>query len=691
MEFRIADTFTESLARLRTDEQAAAKTTAFDLQINPANPGMQFHRLDKVKDKNFWSVRVSRDIRLIVHKSDESLLLCYVDHHDPAYRWAERRRIERHPKTGAMQIVEIRERVIEIEIPKYVEVETPPCPKPLLFAEVAEDELLAFGVPPEWLKDVKNANEDSLLDLSDHLPAEAAEALLNLATGTIPTRPVPVAVGADPFEHPDALRRFRGIDNVEELQRAMEFPWEKWIVFLHPAQRETITRSYGGPARVAGSAGTGKTVVALHRAAQLAKANTDSKVLLTTFSIALARSLRRKLDCLIGNEPTVQNRIAVRAIDEVGIEQYEAAFGTPKVLTPKMLRTLLKTASDAAMPHPYGLAFLESEWNEVVDAWQLDTWETYRDVPRLGRKSRLGEKQRQTLWSIFDAVRKDMKERGLVTIPMVFAAATQHTAPGGKPPADYVVVDEAQDISVPQLRFLAAVAGGKENGLFFAGDLGQRIFQTPFSWASLGVDVRGRSQTLRINYRTSHQIRQQADRLLQSEVADVDGIIESRKGTVSVFNGPDPTIQVVESPQEETATIAAWLKERIAEGVQPHEIGIFVRSDAELPRARAAVAEAVLTAIELDDRIDTSPGSVSICTMHLAKGLEFRAVVVGACDDEIVPLQGRIQAVADDADLEEIYNTERQLLYVACTRARDNLLITGVKPASEFLDDLCEK
>ena len=688
MDFRIAETFTDSLARLTGDEQAAAKTTAFDLQMNPANPGMQYHKLDRAKDKNFWSIRVSRDIRIIVHRTDESLLLCYVGHHDPAYRWAERRKIERHPKTGVMQVVEIRERVVEIEIPKYVEVEQATQPKPLLFANSSDDELLSYGVPQDWLKDVKAVNEDSLLDLAGHLPAEAAEALLNLATGTIPTRPVPVAAGADPFKHPDALRRFRVMDNAEELQRAMDYPWEKWIVFLHPAQRETVTRSYSGPARVAGSAGTGKTVVALHRAAHLARTNANAKVLLTTFSIALARSLRRKLTCLVGNEPAVHERVSVRAIDEVGIEQYEAAFGTPKPLTPKMLRTLLKTASDAEMPHPYGLAFLESEWNEVVDAWQIDSWEAYRDVPRLGRKTRLGEKQRQTLWAIFEHVRKDMRERGLVTIPMVFAAATQHIAEGAKPPADYVVVDEAQDISVPQLRYLAAIASQKKDGLFFAGDLGQRIFQTPFSWASLGVDVRGRSQTLRINYRTSHQIRQQADRLLHSELADVDGNVESRKGTVSVFNGPTPTIRVAESTESEREVIAKWLREKTTEGVKPHEIGIFVRSEAELPRAKAAVAEAGMKSAELDDRSDLPPDVVSVCTMHLAKGLEFRVVVVAACDDEIVPSQARIQAVADDADLEEVYNTERHLLYVACTRARDSLLITGVDPASEFLDDL---
>jgi len=238
------------------------------------------------------------------------------------------------------------------------------------------------------------------------------------------------------------------------------------------------------------------------------------------------------------------------------------------------------------------------------------------------------------------------------------------------------------------LRFLAALGASSQDGLFFAGDLGQRIFQPPFSWKSLGVDVRGRSPALRINYRTSHQIRRQANRLLPPELADVDGIVENRRGTVSVFNGPDPSVHVFDSEDQETDAVATWLSKRQAEGLQAHEIGVFVRSAAQLPRARAAVEAAGLKALGLQDSFDTQTGRVSICTMHLAKGLEFRAVVVMACDDEIVPLQERIEAVADDADLEEVYNTERHLLYVACTRARDHLLVTSVDPASEFLDDL---
>ena len=295
MDFRIADTFTDSLARLTGDEQKAVKTTAFDLQVNPAGPGLSFHKLEKAKDKNFWSVRVSSDIRLIVHKTEGSLLLCYVNHHDKAYDWAERRKLETHPKTGAAQLVEIRETVKEVVVPVYVQTERPAPTKPRLFAETPEEELLGYGVPAEWMKDVRQATEDSLLLLADRLPAEAAEALLELATGGKPRVTKPAVPVTNPFDHPDAQRRFRVVTNVEELQHALDFPWEKWTVFLHPEQRQWVERDYAGPARVSGSAGTGKTIVALHRAAHLARTHPEARVLLTTFSDTLANALHTKL------------------------------------------------------------------------------------------------------------------------------------------------------------------------------------------------------------------------------------------------------------------------------------------------------------------------------------------------------------------------------------------------------------
>jgi superfamily I DNA/RNA helicase len=252
------------------------------------------------------------------------------------------------------------------------------------------------------------------------------------------------------------------------------------------------------------------------------------------------------------------------------------------------------------------------------------------------------------------------------------------------PPFDFIVVDEAQDIAVAQLRFLAAVGAHRPDALFFAGDLGQRIFQQPFSWLALGVDIRGRSKTLRVNYRTSHQIRTQADRLLGAEVTDADGNKEDRSHTISVFNGPVPDIRVLQSEKEEAAQVATWIREHAGKGVAPHEFGVFVRSASELDRAKAAVQAAGIPFKVLDEHVETTSGFISIGTMHLA-------MIVMACDDEIIPSQERIENIGDEGDLQEVYDTERHLLYVACTRARDYLLLTSIDPASEFLADLQTK
>jgi mRNA-degrading endonuclease RelE of RelBE toxin-antitoxin system len=698
MDFRIADTFTDSLSRLTGDEQKAVKTTAFDLQLNPANPGFSFHKLDKAKDKNFWSVRVNNDIRLIVHRTPGSLLLCYVDHHDKAYDWAERRKLETHPKTGAAQLVEIRETVQEILVPKYVEVQkSSPAKKPL-FTKVSDEELLGYGVPSEWMKDVRQATDDTLLALADHLPGEAAEALLELATGGRPALSYamagqvrePVALYGAPtaFDHPDAQRRFRVITNLEDLQRAFEFPWEKWTIFLHPEQRQWVERDYTGPARVSGSAGTGKTIVALHRAAFLARTNPDARVLLATFSDTLAHALHTKLRRLVGHEPRLAERIDVHSLNALSVRLYKSLVGPVKLASRGDVREMLREASKTVSGHKFSLYFLLTEWEQVVDAWQLGSWAAYRDVSRLGRKTRLPEAQRSVLWSIFEKVRDGLKARGVMTQAAVFTAIAAAMVKSKNPPFDFAVVDEAQDLSIAHLRFFAAMGAGRPNALFFAGDLGQRIFQQPFSWKALGVDIRGRSRTLRVNYRTSHQIRMQADRLLGPEVADVDGNVDDRKGTISVFNGPPPLIQIHKSEQDEIKAVGDWLSEHVRAGVAPHEFGVFVRSEAQLHRVRAAVEQAGIPFKVLDEHVETTSGYASISTMHLAKGLEFRAVAVMACDDEIIPLQERIEMVGDDADLQEVYDTERHLLYVACTRARDYLLVTSVAPASEFLDDL---
>ena len=690
MDFRIADTFTDSLARLTGDEQKAVKMTAFDLQINPANPGNRFHKLDKVKDKNFWSVRVTADIRLIVHKSQHSLLLCYVNHHDKAYEWAGRRRLETHPKTGAAQLVEIRETLKEVVVPVYVHQERPvptKTAKPSLFTGLSDEDLLGYGVPPEWLADVRQADEDSLLTLALRLPQEAAEALLQLATGGKPRISLPSSPVINPFEHPDAQRRFRVMNNVEELQRALDFPWEKWIVFLHPEQQQLVERAFNGPARVSGSAGTGKTIVALHRAVFLARKHPESRVLLATFSQTLAKALHTRVKRLLGNEPRLAERIEVQSLDVLGVRLFKLHVGKVEIATHAEVVALIRNASQKVGGHKFTLPFLVSEWTEVVDAWQLQSWEESRDVTRLGRKTRLSEPQRRMLWSIFEQSQLSLAETSRLTTASLFTRLGQTLKLAKHPPFDFAVVDESQDLAVFHLRFLASLGTKYPDSLFFAGDLGQRIFQQPFSWKSLGVDIRGRSRSLRINYRTSHQIRSHADRLLEPEVTDVDGNQETRADTVSVFNGPPPTVVVLGNMEAEEAEVAKWLEARQKEGVQPHEMGVFVRSSEQLDRATTAATKSRIPFRILDDNVETMAGHLSVGTMHLAKGLEFRAVVVMACDDEVIPLQSRIEAVGDDSDLREVYETERHLLYVACTRARDHLLVTAVEPASEFISD----
>lgn len=697
MNFLLADTFQAALAKLTNEEQKAVKLTVFDLQQDISNPGLQFHRIDKSKDPNFWSLRVNRDIRLIVHKTKSSFLVAYVAHHDDAYKWAERRRIDTHPRTGAAQIVEVRERVEEITIPKYVpdtseliKAVPEPAPKklPALFADLSEDQLLGVGVPEDWLEDIRNTTEDNFFDLADYIPAEAAEALLEYAsTGQLH---LPEASEeSDPFAHPDAQRRFRVMENVEELERALNYPWDKWAIYLHPAQQELVDTDYSGPARVSGSAGTGKTVVALHRAAHILKTDPNAKILLTTFSSPLSNALEHKLKLLMNNDPNLDHRVSVRPFEGIARELFTLINGhDPKIARQEHVSAALEQAANEIELTEFTDRFLASEWRFVIDAWQIDSLEAYARVPRLGRRNRLGNRQRERLWPVFERAREILAAQLRYTPATVCGQVAQYYTERNTKPFTHIIVDEAQDLGVPELKMISALAPQSSESLFFAGDLGQRIFQEPFSWLGLGIDIRGRSHTLKVNYRTSHQIRRSADRLLPASVRDVDGIEEDRRGTVSIFNGPEPEVMTYDSLEQEIAETASKIKKAISDGFPPEEIGVFVRSTAELSRARKAVKDSGNVALELSDRVEDRTGRLAIGTMHLAKGLEFRMVIVIACDDEILPDQDRIDTVADEVELDEVYETERHLFYVACTRAREKLIISGVKPESEFIADL---
>ena len=681
-----ASTFADALAKLSHNEQKQVKITTVDLMIDPKGAGLSLERLNRAGDDKVWSARVSQDLRIILRRDGDDDLLAYVGHHDDAYRWAERRKFIPHERTGAMQIVEVveREEARPLVYAGRRDGEGAPPAGEIVqpFWALSDDQMLDVGVPRDWLQPVREMAESEIDTLFARLPAEAAEALYDFATGGKLEDHIvkPAEPGADPFAHPDAQRRFRVLDNVEELQAALDAPFEKWAVFLHPIQRELVQRKVTGPTRITGSAGTGKTIVALHRAVHLAERNATASVLLTTFSQELADALTAKLDILTQAQPELRDRITVRPLDGAAVKLYTEQFGHPNRATSSQIRAMIADATAAGLGGDLTPQFLLEEWDELVGAWGVTDADSYATIPRIGRRTRLGPHQREAAWAVFEAVRQSLSERGLVTWSMIYGRLTDWLRSGGALPFDRVVVDEAQDLTVAQVRFLAEVGRDCAEALFLAGDIGQRIFRLPFSWAKLGLDVRGRSHSLKVNYRTSHQIRAMADRLLPPSIADLDGVEEGRRGTVSIFDGPVPQVHLASGEDEEIGCVAAWLQDCVAAAIPPGEIGVLVRSSDELRRAHRALEKAALAS--------ESGGGPVAAVMHDAKGLEFRAVAVIACDEDVLPDPRRLAAIGDVAEMESVYETERHLLYVACTRARDRLLVSGVSPGSEFLDDL---
>jgi len=685
-QFYLADTFRDSLARMPANEQALVKQTKYDIEDDWTAPGLSLERVTKNRhDDRFWACRVSRGTRIILHRDGEVVVFCYVDRHDDAWRWAENRRLAPHPETGALQLVEVVERIEERVTVK----DGPPRP----WVSRSDAELARCAVPEECYLDVRAATEESILDLGDRLPQEAIENLIELNAGRLPRSPVRVdhdGRTVRPIDHPDARRRFRLVGDAEDLHAALDGAWDRWATYLHPSQRDAAERDWNGPARVTGSAGTGKSIVAVHRAVNLARRNPNARVLLTTFSPLLAKSLADKVRILSMNQPRLMERIEIAPLDDVMVRLYRARIGAFKGASVEDVVEAVETSP----PYPatgLAAAFVAAEWIEVVDAWGITDEDGYMRVPRLGRRQRLTQAQRRLLWPVFVDVGGRLAARGTVGLGHAYARVAESEAASDKRTYDHVIVDEAQDLSAAQLRLLAVFGAGRPNGLFLAGDIGQRIFRLPFSWTGMGVSIQGRSRRLRVNYRTSKQIREASDRLLDPQIADPDGENEARTDTISVFASQPPVINLYRSEVEEQRSVSDWIGRRIVAGDRPEEIAVFVRSLAELPRALAAVGGAGQAYAVLDNETDPSPGQVVVGTMHLAKGLEFRTVAVMAVDQNVVPLAERVQAAIDQNDQNEIEATERHLLYVAFTRARDNLHVSAVGLGSEFLDDFAPR
>jgi hypothetical protein len=715
--------FVEANQRLTKDEQKLVHSTILELAMNPKGQGTNLHRLDKARDKNLWSCRVTRDIRIILHQQNGRMTLLYVDHHDKAYAWGENRVFKYDERTSNWKVIKMKEETVVLRT--AVEM-APEAKRP--YAKYSDDALAATGAAPGDFDEIRAATEDTIFDLglsatvleslmdslsspaparasseiervayhsdaaaakivlaeekielpSEEVMAAATEALAAPAAAVAPVEPPP------PVVYGTVVR----VNSQEQLEAVLSGQWEKWQIFLHPNQQELVDAHYSGPVRISGSAGTGKTIVALHRVNHLLRISDDTRVLLTTLSPALAGFLHARLRKLLADRPRLGERVEVAGIDEYAQRLYKLHVGPFQLTSRETVAQWITEACRAAGDAKLRPIFLLNEWEDVVDAQQLTTLEQYQAAERLGRKIRLNAERRQALWTIFAQVWTKLQASGTLTSAGLYhqLVTALERLPGS--PVDHVVVDECQDLNQGQVRFLAALGRNRANALFFTGDIGQRIFQQPFSWKALGIDLRGRTKTLRVNYRTSQQIRKTADRLLEASIVDADGERVDRAKTISAFGGAAPVIKVCDDEAEEQAAVIAFLQERLAADVKPHEMAIMVRDQEQLARAQAAARAAGVPAIVLDQRLATLVGSVNLSTMHLAKGLEYRAVAVMACDDDVIPSPARLAAISDPGDLKEAYELERHLLYVACTRARDHLLVTGVHPASEFLTDL---
>ncbi|MCY0989464.1 AAA family ATPase [Nannocystis sp. ILAH1] len=667
--FLFANNFFPELDHLSADDRGAVTTFIGEFQRNPKNPGISLERLQN----DLWSGRVTRDLRAILHKDGDTWVFLRVDHHDDAYRWAERRRAGRHPTTGALQVVE----TVVREVERPVEPAAPP-----LFAERSDGYLLSLGVPSTWLPTLREIrDEQTLLSVLAHLPQDVAEFLLRLSTGELVTPPEPVSLYTPLLEAPAARRDFEVIGDEVTLRRAMEGPFERWIHFLHPSQQDLVAARFSGPAKVSGAAGTGKTVVAMHRARHLARQG--KRVLLTSYVNALCGNLERQLRQLCTPDElarirvsTVHNQLLV-VLRKQDPDLHWADDGAIKSALARAAREV---------PGGFDVDFLAAEWAHVIQPQGIVTWEQYRDVRRTGRGRALSVRERKQIWQVFVRLREHLAGARKGDRAALCARAIDLLA-SGKVASEFdaVLVDELQDLQAGELRLLKALCKSPGD-LMLVGDAGQRIYGPGFSLSALGIEVRGRSYILKVNYRTTEQIRQHADRVLGDPVDNLDGHTETRRNTRSLVQGPVPTLQAHRSSKAEVEAAAALVRQFIADKFPASAIAIFARTNNQLDAVDAALAALQLPSYRLrdDDDRDNATG-VRLGTMHGAKGLEFRAVIVVGCSDKYLPHAAVLKEIQDPNDREHAIQSERQLLYVAMTRARERLHLSWSGNSSRFI------
>lgn len=525
------------------------------------------------------------------------------------------------------------------------------------------------------------------------------------------------------MKHPAALAEFTYVGkDANALRHVIEGGnFNAWRVFLHPSQRDITDKHYNGAARVTGGAGTGKTVVVIHRAHTLAtRPSTMPRVFLTTFTRGLADSLKSQMNVLDATYPEAgtpgEPGIWISGIDafafhvlsnatkderaaaiEAVTGQETTAAEVPERLSALMGRdeeSLWDTAMQLVDSPPTGDAgtveFLMREYEGIVLAQGITSLAEYRKAPRPGRGVSLGRADRTKVWNVIDRFHRQCRIKGQFSYPAQAAMAAEvleaRAAAGEDRLFDHVLVDEAQDFHAGHWRVLRAAVAEGPNDIFLAEDSHQRIYGQRLTLSRFGIKTRGRSRRLTVNYRTTRENLGYAAAMLEGvEWVDSEGLADELTGYRSMRSGPKPLVKRCATEAEEQEAIAESVKEWL-DGGEGINIGVLARTNAHVRRLKSALSEAGIEAVETRNATLAAAARVSVMTMHGAKGLEFTHVVLAGVDADSMPAQYRL-AKLSDADREDELQQERALLYVAASRARDQLMVTYTGDKSEFLPE----
>lgn len=676
----LSQEFLLRLGKLPSAVHARIVKWALKFQQDPMSPGINYETIKAARDPNLRSVRIDQDWRGIVFKPEQGdlYILLHVDHHDDAYRWAERRKMAVNPVTGALQLVSL-EAVEELNTEsagvEHIAVEKLAEREPL-FAGLSDEALVQLGTPEELVPLVRRVGSETELDeIQAQLPVEAYEGLFLVAAGdsvsqVLSERETRVDRNFDTSDFVAALdsaesqSRFVVVTSDAEMAAILNAPLAQWRIFLHPMQRKLVLGDRSGPVRILGGAGTGKTVLALHRAKWLAKNRTSDgqKVLFTTFTRNLSLDVEQNLKSLFLDDPDVAK------VEVCNLDRWVHRFLRQRNYEHKMIysrdpeawgRAMQVAAPDAGLDE----AFYVEEWDQVVAAQGVQTLDDYRRVSRVGRKVILSRSKRDLVWPVFEEYRAQLSAKRMKDVDDAYRDAAQLLT--DEPAAAYsaVVVDETQDFGPQALRLIRAIVPAGRNDLFFVGDGHQRIYSKHKAvLGRCGVDIRGRSRKLYLNYRTTDEIRKLAVALLEGrDIDDLDGGSDDNRRYKSLSHGPVPEVlatgDVDEAIGVAVGRVSAWMGEVGAEGSPS------VCVMAPTARLRDAVASALdqkgigTTTIEADTVESADSSAVRVATMHRAKGLEFDCAAVLA-------LAGGW--AGDDFE---------QLVYVSLTRAKSVALL----------------